>query len=148
MNVQEAKDMVEFLRHQFPVGSRVRLISTPKDDPMPIAVGSEGTLERIEDNGEFRVQWDDGRSLIATPGYDMIQIFPPRYVFGDYVFTPVLNAFNNKTSWWLSKKGYAQAMYCFTGDEKEAEDQLAESSRISYFTMFECATQKRQDKNS
>ena len=64
MNVQDAKDMVEFLRHQFPVGSRVRLISTPKDDPMPIAVGSEGTLERIEDNGEFRVQWDDSYTRI------------------------------------------------------------------------------------
>ena len=133
----DAEDMVMFLRQQFPIGSRVRLISTPKDDPLPISIGSEGTLEHIDDNGQIQIQWDDGHNLSVTPGYDMIQIFPPRYVFGDYVFVPVLNAFNNKTSWWLSKKGFAQALYCFTGDEKEAAYHLADERRDSYITMFE-----------
>lgn len=34
--------------------------------------------------------------------------------FGDYVLTGVKNAFNNKTSWWLSKKYMTRAMYCFS----------------------------------
>lgn len=147
MDMQDAKNMVEFLRHQYPAGSRVRLISKMKDDHLPAVIGSEGTLECIDDIGQFHVQWDDGRSLAVTPGRDMFRVFPPRYVFGEYVFTPVLNAFNNKTSWWISKKGCTQAMYCFTGDEKEAAYQLAEDNRVSYFTMFECASQKQQEKD-
>ena len=35
--------------------------------------------------------------------------FIRHHVFGDYVFTPVRNAFNEKTSWWISKKGYTRA---------------------------------------
>lgn len=35
-------------------------------------------------------------------------------VFGDYVLSGCKNAFNGKMSWWLSKKGYTTAMYCFS----------------------------------
>lgn len=38
----------------------------------------------------------------------------PPYIFGDYVLTPIKNAFNNKTSYWLSKKGCTKAIYCFS----------------------------------
>ena len=54
----------------------------------------------------------------------------------DYVFSPVRNAFNSKTSWWISKKDYAVARYCFTADtEAEVERQL--QSADSYIEMFE-----------
>ena len=33
---------------------------------------------------------------------------------GDYVATPMKNAFNNKTSYWFSKKGYTVSLYMFT----------------------------------
>lgn len=36
------------------------------------------------------------------------------YVNGDYVLAPVKNAFNDKTSYWISKKGYLVAYYAFT----------------------------------
>lgn len=36
------------------------------------------------------------------------------HLFGDYVLTPVKNAFNEKTSYWLSKKGMTTAIYCFS----------------------------------
>lgn len=50
---------------------------------------------------------------------------PEHRIVGDYVLTPVHNAFNKKTSWWLTKKGYALALYCFTGtDPKEVERQI------------------------
>ena len=42
---------------------------------------------------------------------------------GEYVLTRVRNAFNNKTSYWLSKKGYTVAQYAFT-------ENLAESPRF------------------
>lgn len=35
-------------------------------------------------------------------------------IFGDYVLTGIQNAFNNKRSWWLSKKHMTHAMYCFS----------------------------------
>lgn len=34
--------------------------------------------------------------------------------FGEYVLSPCGNTFNEKTSYWLSKKGMTTAMYCFT----------------------------------
>lgn len=36
---------------------------------------------------------------------------------GEYVLTRVRNAFNNKTSYWLSKKGYTVAQYAFTAED-------------------------------
>ena len=36
------------------------------------------------------------------------------YICGDYVITSVNNAFNNKRSYWISKKDYTMAFYCFT----------------------------------
>lgn len=47
-------------------------------------------------------------------------------IFGDYVLTGVPNAFNSKTSWWLSKKGFMRAMYCFStfGSEKQVMEEL------------------------
>ena len=61
---------------------------------------------------------------------------PEPRIFGDYVFSPVRNAFNEKTSWWISKKGYAVARYCFTADtEAEVERQL--QSTDGYIKMFE-----------
>ena len=63
------------------------------------------------------------------------------HVFGDYVFTPVRNAFNEKTSWWISKMGYTRAFYCFTADTaKEVSYQLGEGRREAYIKMFDDLT--------
>lgn len=67
--------------------------------------------------------------------------FIRHHVFGDYVFTPVRNAFNKKTSWWISKKGYTRAFYCFTADTaKEVNYQLEEERRKAYIKMFDDLT--------
>lgn len=61
----------------------------------------------------------------------------PRF-YGDYVFSPLQNAFNGKTSWWLSKKGCAVSLYCFSGETgKEADYQLADGGAQVYIKMFE-----------
>lgn len=61
---------------------------------------------------------------------------------GDYVATPVKNAFNNKTSYWLSKKGYTISMYMFTVEgngesEREFEERLSEKGFRAYIPSFE-----------
>ena len=58
-------------------------------------------------------------------------------VIGDYVFTPIKNQFNDKTAYWLSKKWYTFAVYCFTvssmNDIKMLEDTGILDSYIIYF---------------
>lgn len=59
-------------------------------------------------------------------------------LYGDYVFSPCQNAFNGKTSWWLSKKDCTVAIYCFTaGTTAEVDAQLSVGGEQAYIQMFE-----------
>ena len=62
-------------------------------------------------------------------------------IYGEYVATPIKNAFNNKTAYWLSKKDCTIAVYMFTVEswmqEKDVEAQLDERSLSSYIKLFE-----------
>lgn len=58
-------------------------------------------------------------------------------LYGDYVFSPCQNAFNGKTSWWLSKKDCTVAIYCFTaGTTAEVDAQLSAGGGQAYIQMF------------
>ena len=60
---------------------------------------------------------------------------------GKYVATPIKNAFNNKTSYWFSKKGCTLALYMFTvgnGDsESDFEKRLSEKGFEEIIPRFE-----------
>lgn len=60
---------------------------------------------------------------------------------GEYVLTPVKNAFNNKCSYWISKKGYTLALYVFSVDSsmsrKDLNYMLSASAIDSYIRFFE-----------
>ena len=63
-------------------------------------------------------------------------------VRGEYVATPIKNAFNNKTSYWFSKRDCTMAMYMFTvegnGDtEAQFEARLSQESFNEFIPMFE-----------
>ena len=62
-----------------------------------------------------------------------------QYINGEYVITGVQNAFNSRTSYWISKKDCIYSAYCFSGTPAEAERQLKEGWP-GYIELYESLT--------
>ena len=69
-----SKEWLEFLRDQFPAGSRVQ--TWELDDPVN-TLKEAGTLNRIDDEGRFHVRQSDGGERILTLGEEMFSVHPP-----------------------------------------------------------------------
>lgn len=67
------KEVLEELSQKYPVGTRIRLLKM-KDDPMPIPVGTLGTVNGIDGIGSLCVDWDNGSSLHVLYGIDEVEI--------------------------------------------------------------------------
>lgn len=62
----------------------------------------------------------------------------PQVVVGDYVLSPCKNAFNDKISYWISKKDCTVAYYAFTPmDEQDLAVMMCEGNINGYIRMYE-----------
>ena len=64
-----SKEIVERIRKEYPVGSRVELVRM--DDPQAPPVGTKGTVRGVDDIGSIMVAWDNGSGLSVTYGEDI-----------------------------------------------------------------------------
>lgn len=62
---------------------------------------------------------------------------PVHRIYGDYVLTPVQNAFNQKTSWWISKRGFSIARYCFTASSEKEVDCQTKNGISGYINLLD-----------
>ena len=60
-----------------------------------------------------------------------------QFVNGDYVITGTKNAFNGKTSWWISKCDCILAAYCFTADQESEIRRQLDRGWLGYIDLFE-----------
>lgn len=63
------RQQVEFTRLSYPPGSRI-LLYQMTDPYAPVPSGTRGTVRYVDDAGQLRVAWDNGRSLSLIPGED------------------------------------------------------------------------------
>ena len=88
------KEWLEFLRGQFPAGSRIQ--TWELDDPKN-TLEEAGTLEHIDDEGRFHVRQSDGDHRILTLGEDTFSVHPPESQLKLYM--PLTADFYARNEW-------------------------------------------------
>lgn len=66
-----SKEIVEQVRRQYPVGTRVELVEM--DDFQALPIGTKGTVEGVDDTVSLLVAWDNGSRLNVVYGEDEVR---------------------------------------------------------------------------
>ena len=75
MSIQ--KEWLDFLREQYPVGSRIKVRTLGEGAPDALKPGATGALKHIDGDGVFHVAWDSGETLPLVIGQDSFSVSPP-----------------------------------------------------------------------
>ena len=66
-----SRETVEWIRKQYPAGTRVRLVQM--DDAQAPPPGTLGTVEGVDDIGSLLMAWDNGSGLNVIYGEDRVE---------------------------------------------------------------------------
>lgn len=66
-----SKDIVEKVRAEYPIGTRVELVKM--DDVQAPPVGTKGTVKGVDDTASLLVDWDNGSGLNVIYGIDKVR---------------------------------------------------------------------------
>lgn len=66
-----SKSTVEWVRREYPAGTRVELIQM--DDPQAPPPGTLGTVQGVDDVGSIMVDWDNNSGLNVIYGVDRVR---------------------------------------------------------------------------
>ena len=72
MNNFPSREIVEKVRNQYPIGTRVELIRM--DDVQAPPPGTKGTVRGVDDIANILIDWDNGSHLNAVYGEDVVKI--------------------------------------------------------------------------
>ena len=67
-----SKEIVEQVRRQYPVGTRVELVKM--DDIQAPPIGTKGIVEGVDDTASLLVAWDNGSHLNVIYGEDKVRM--------------------------------------------------------------------------
>lgn len=65
------KEIVESIRREYPVGTRIELLEM--DDFQAPPIGTYGTVKGVDDTGSLLVRWDNGSRLNVIYGEDRVR---------------------------------------------------------------------------
>lgn len=68
-----SKEVVANIRHRYPKGCRVELVSMGDDPYSKLMPGDQGTVSVVDDTGTIFVSWDCGSGLGIVYGVDVIK---------------------------------------------------------------------------
>ena len=67
------KGYLEQIRKQYPVGTRIQLISM-RDEKYPVLPGTVGEVTHIDDMGSIHMKLENGSSLAIIPEVDSFKV--------------------------------------------------------------------------
>lgn len=82
------RQKMEFIKKQYPKGTRIQLGYMEGEDDMPS--GLKGTVRIVDDIGQIHVAWDNGRTLAINPECDRFSAIEEQELIEMKLYAPII----------------------------------------------------------